>query len=451
MVFLRFFVLLFIWLAGASVFAQDATTAPPGTAANPNPIVSLASQFFEHDYFNINAYANGVWDSNVPIVQNTQNTTNSGLGYAFGGGVSGYHTLKDGSISILYSGDYRNYQSNFFSSGTDQNLVLGFTKRLTRRWSLSVNASAGIFLYGGTYFSYAPTGVPTAASSPLNNVVPNPFSPETKYASGGVSLAYRQTRRLSYVFSGDFYLTRYTVAGAIGSTGGSGSLAVEYRLAPRTTISGSYSYSHFDYTNNAGQASINSVAGTVTHQFPDHWQASVSGGFNRTEAMGTAAVPVTFLVPQGSTQQAVGGYVLGNYDQISHFPSFTGSVSRTSRHSTLSFTGGQGVLGGGNGYYLTSKNLFINGVYSYNIERRSNISFGGSYDRISSVANAVSGAYSSTTFSANYGTTLVRYVGAFLRYDFIGYASLSPLPASKDNRISFGFNFSSKSIPMTLF
>ncbi len=45
----------------------------------------------------------------------------------------------------------------------------------------------------------------------------------------------------------------------------------------------------------------------------------------------------------------------------------------------------------------------------------------------------------------------MRYLGANFRYDYVHYGNLNPYTGVSDNRLSFGFSFSSKSIPLTLY
>ena len=104
----------------------------------------------------------------------------------------------------------------------------------------------------------------------------------------------------------------------------------------------------------------------------------------------------------------------------------------------------------GNGLFLTSKDQFVNGTFSFS-SRRSNVGFGGNYVRLSSVSNTVSQTYSYYGFSANYGVNLVRYVSANARYDLIHYANLFSYGNVTESRISFGLSLSSKSVPLTLF
>lgn len=427
-------------LAG-TLFAQQSAQVPP--AASPsdpgpstNPITTLASQFFEHDFFNFFLFANGVYDSE-PLTLNGRTVNQGGLGFDGGGGIDAFKQFRDGYVSLGYRGDYRDYNSTFFPSGTDQSLSLSYQKRLGRRWNFNFDTNAGIFLYGGTFFAAEP--------SQVDFVQTNPFSSESKFLSSGISLSYRQTRRLSYVVNGQYYLNRYNIPGAIGATGVTGAGSVLYRLTARTTVGGTYSHTYFTYQRGAGQAQADTVVGTVSHDFSGHWFASVSGGFTRTDSMGTISVPV--LIVDGNN--LLPGIAIGHYNRTSTFPSVIGTVRRQLRRSSLTVSGGQNIASG-NGVFLASKNVFLNGYYSYSM-RRANLSFGGGLSHLSSVANTVSYTYSTGSFTASYAYNLMRHIGANVRYDYVRYGGLGPVEKRIDNRVAFGVYFSSKTVPLTLF
>jgi hypothetical protein len=439
---LRFVVALFAapWLAG-TLLAQQSSQVPPTASPedqgpSANPITTLASQFFEHDFFNFFLFANGVYDT-VPSTINNRTTNQGGLGFDGGGGADARKQFKDGYVSLAYRGDYRDYSSNFFPSGTDQSLSFAYAKRLSRRWSFNLDVNGGIFLYGGTFFGAQP--------SQVDYVQTNPFSSESKFLSGGVSLAYRQTRRLSYVFNGQYYLNRYNIPGSIGATGVTGAGSVLYRLTARTTVGGTYSHTYFTYQRGAGQAQANTVVATVSHIFHGHWYASASGGFTRTASSGTISVPV--LIIEGNN--LIPGYEIGHYNRVTTFPSVIGTVTRQLRRSSINVSGGQNIASG-NGVFLASKNLFLTGYYSYST-RRSNLSFGGGLSHLTSVANTVSSSYTTSSFTASYAYNLMRHLGANFRYDFVRYGTLGSVGSLTDNRIMFGVYFSSKTVPLTLF
>jgi hypothetical protein len=429
-------VLVLLSIGAASAFAQEGPNMDNPINFNP---VTLASQFFEHNnYFNYFGTVNGVYDSFAPTVNSSgQQENNGGFGYSVGGGLSGYHAFRHAALALSYSGTYRHYNTPLFQNGTDQNLALTYTTRLSRRWTLGLSANAGTVLYGSGYLGTASQG--------SNPVVTNPFSANTRYASSGVTLAYQQTRRLSYVVGGNFYLQRYSNVNAIGATGGSGNVGVNYRLNARTTISANYTASGFVYQRGSGDSRLNGISGSVFHQFPNHWFVTVSGGITRTNISGFISIPANFL----NGNVGPGGYVVGPYSTASNFPSFTGSVSRVFRRSQFSASGGQSIISG-NGYYLASRNQFLNANYSRSF-RRANISFGGNWYRLKSAANTVVTSYSTGGFGASYGYQLMRYLGSNFRYDWVRYGNLAPYNSIVDNRLTFGLTLSSRSVPVTLY
>jgi hypothetical protein len=426
------------FITGTLLAQQSAQVPPSGSdqASSSNPITTLASQFLEHDFLNFFLFADAVYDS-APADIGGHGVNQGGWGFDGGGGIDAFKQFRDGFVSLGYRGDYREYSGSFYPSGTDQSLSFAYAKRLGRRWEFNFDTNAGIFLYGGTYFGAQP--------SEVSYVQTNPFSSESKFLSSGVALTYRQTRRLSYVFNGQSYLNRFNIPGAIGSTGVTGAASVLYRLSARTTVGGTYSHTYFTYQRNAGQSQGDTVVGTVSHSFTGHWFGSLSAGVTRTNSNGTISVPV--LIVDGNN--LLPGYAIGHYDRVSTFPSVIASVTHSLRRSSLSISGGQNVASG-NGVYLASKNLFVNGYYSYSM-RRSNLSFGGGVSHLSSVANTIAYTYTTSTFTASYAYNIARHIGTNVRYEFVKYGNIGSVSSLTDNRIMFGVYFSSKTVPLTLF
>lgn len=425
-------------VAAATVVAQEASTAEPepdnGMRGLP---VTLAGQFFDHDFVNYTLFANAVYDTTVGTLQGAQSTNTGGWGFSVGGGVTASHRTRNSTFSLSYRGSYRSYNSASYGSGTDQNLALDYTRRLTRRWSMSVDVAAGILFYGGGFYSVAP--------SAGNTVVTNPLSSQTRFVTSGLTFTYQQSRRLSYVFTGQFFWNNYNYAGAINSVGGAGIASAVYRLTGKTSIAGNYSHTYYTYGHGAGQSNLDAVTATLMHTFPAHWQASLTGGVTRSHASGNISVPVSIT----NGQQIINGYVTGPYDQVTLIPSFQGSLTHYVRRKSFSINAGQGVQPG-NGIYLTSRTIFLNGTYSYST-RRSNFSLGGGYFHMTSISNAVSQGYSTANFAASYSYVVRRHLSADFRYDLISYGGVSGLNGTTENRVSIGMSFSSQSIPLTLF
>lgn len=416
---------------------QSADQQNQSNQGPPNVLTSLAGQFFQGDFVNFTGSAAAVYDANRVIVGNGQTDTGGGAGFSLVGGVQAFHRFRDSEFSLAYNIGYTDYQSVAFSSGLTQNLSLLYNKELGRRWNIAFVESAGLFRYGVSYY-----GQPNAATP----AIANPFSPVTKFVSSGVSLTYRQSARLSYIFSGELYLTRYTYPGAIGTTGGTGSGSVSYRLTERTTVGGTYSHSYFSYQAGAGQASIDGGYFNLSHQFLHFWTVTADAGISRSNSSGIIREPVSVIL----NGQEVTGYVVGPYKLNKVTPSVQGSISRRLHRIVATASVGQGV-NPGNGVYLASRNQFISGTLSYTPNNRSNISASGGWFHLTSLANTVSSSYSTGSFGISYGYTLTRHLAANARYDYFRYGGLYTYSGSGDNRLTFGVTFSSKSIPLTLY
>jgi hypothetical protein len=425
-------------VAAATVVAQEASTTEPDTDSGIRGLpVTLAGQFFDHDFVNYTLFGNVIFDTNLATLQGAQTVNGSGFGWSAGGGVTASHLTRNTAFSLNYRGDYRRYGSSGYGSGTDQNLGLDYSVRLSRRWSTSISAGGGILLYGGGFYSVTPNAATTVAT--------NPLSPETRFLNTGINFSYQQSRRLSYVFGGQFFLNDYNYAGGLDSRGVSGLFSVVYRLTGKTSLAATYSHSYYTYSQGVGSSTLDGGSLTLSHNFAGHWQGALTAGINRTHASGTITLPVSIIL----AQQTVNGYMTGPYDDVSLVPSFQASLTRYLRHSAFSVSGGQGVTPG-NGVFLTSRTQSLNSTYSYST-RRSNISFGASYNHLSSIANSVSQTYSSGNLSASYSYVVRRHLAADFRYDLISYGGLLNYGGVTEHRLTAGLSLSSKSIPLTLF
>lgn len=441
--FVKFVPIMISFVCAGALFAQQPgpTTAPqtqtPGdTLTNP---VTLATPYdaTERNYFNFYGYVDAVYDSNEYLNSSSPSGSENGWGVEGGAGVTGYHEFSTGNLALSYRGGYRDYESSLYPSGTDQSLAFVFRKQLSKHWSFAFTQSAGLYLYGGTYFSVQPN---------LSNFVEtSPFSPRTRFIGDSLSLAYQQTRRLSYEFTGDFYLVRYSNGVQYGNTDVSGSGSVLYRVSRRSTLSATYSHTYFQFQHGAGQSDTDTAYLTLSRDLPNRWHVGVSGGISHSTSSGVVELPATFLLGT----QVLTGYEIGHYNSSVNLPYFQGTVARSLRHSTVAVTGGESVTPG-NGFFLDSRNIGVSGLYSYTW-RKANVGVGGYYSRLSSIANSVGSAYSSASVSANYSYQVFRFVGTNFRYDYVEYGGFSGFPGRTDNRVSFGIVVSSKNVPMTLF
>ena len=434
---MRYLALLYLF-SSVLAFGQQTTgttpEVPPAPANAPSTPVSLVqSPEGNPNLLNLSVGGAFVYDDNT-------------LGGYKGGDVDWGaiidHRLEGGSLSLNYRGDYRDYNGVQGYSGTDQFLAFALQKALNRRWSITISESGGIYLYGASYFSLQPLQT--------NALQVNPYSFRTEFSSSAFSATYQKSLRLSYTGSVSYFLSRYSGNSPFGMTGVSASGSVAYRITARTTLSGTYSFSDFQYQNLGGTAQIHTGYATLSHQFRNRWNILGSAGVSRSESSGTINLALSPILAQllGTS------YVTGHYDTATIFPYFQASASRqVSRHTSVSISGGQSVSPG-NGVYLASKALNASGYFSYTW-RLASIGFGGTYNRYGSVSNSAQ-AYRTAGFSASYGYPLTQHIGLNLRYDFIDYSTPgatinSVSPFDRDNRFTVGVAWNSKAVPITLF
>ena len=429
---MKLVVVLALIIPAGPLLAQDSGGSVPSNAAPP-----LLQRPYEavRDFFNFFAFANGLYDSNGAYL-GAENPSMGGIGTEVGGGATGYHQFEKGSLSLDYHGDYRSYQTSGFGSGTDQNLAF-FYQRLGKRWNFSIGESAGVFYAGGTYYSSQPS-----IQNPSVLVPPNPLSAHTKFEGTTLSATYKQSARLSYEFSASYFLNRYTGFESIGSNNIIGAITAHYRITRRTTLSGTYSHSDYHYQHNGGDSGVDAGFLTLDHTFASRWKVSGSAGISRSNTSGTVEIPV--LLEQ--QQQLIPIYVVGHYNQTTLYPYLQGTVVRLMKRSTASFSGGQSI-GPGNGFYLASKTINVNGYYVYML-RRSNLSAGGYYSRLTSAANAINARQVAFGLDASYSYNVIRHLGLNLHYDYLRFSNLGTLNVPSDNRIAFGVYVTSKDIPL---
>jgi hypothetical protein len=433
--FVKFLVFLLVTLSFSTAFAQENPDSGTQTQIPGNSAPPLLQRPYEAavDFFNFFAFANGVTDSNGAYLGNRN--SGAAFGEMVGGGASGYHQFSSGSLSVYYNGDYRHYNGSNYGDGTDQTLSI-FYQKLFKRWNFTAGEVAGQFFQGGTVYSAAPGSV-----NPNTLVQNSPIATKTQYAGTTLSATYQQSLRLSYAFTGSYFLDRYNGVGSIGSNNFIGAFSTIYRLTRRTSISGNYSHSNFLYQHNGGSSNVDAGYLTLGHDFASHWTVSASGGITRANSSGTFRIPILI----GDLQTPA--YLIGPYHETNTSPYYQGTVTRFMRHTSVSLSGGEAV-GPGNGYFLASKVLSVNGYINYAL-RRANISANGYMSRLSSVSTNITGTELTTGFGAAYAYNLIRHLGFNVRYDYMKYSTIQSLSVPSDNRISFGVYFTSKDVPLS--
>jgi hypothetical protein len=416
---------------GYSGFGQ-----PPGAAvigqtedARGQPASQPATSRTLLDYFNFYGMLNGIYDSGLQY-QNTDRTGGTVTGYGgagaqMGGGVDFVHQIRHGEVSAYYSGSYTRYNRSQYTNATQQYLGVSLVRQLTRRLNFTATEVANYTFNSGQNYFY-----------PSGSLFPSvqPYNTSALANSTSLTLNWRASRRTTYFIGGDFYMSHYHPGQFTSYLGGAATAGVTYQASQRDSLTGSVSYTRFSYSQNAGKSHIGTATGSYTHVFNPYWSAGASAGVARVEASGIAALGFVG-VPSEEFQQ-------GRFSQKTTAPVYTGSISRNFKHSTLSIVGGQSIIGG-NGIYLTSKNVYGTANLAMQLSRRLRLGGSGGVNRLSSVANAASG-YTSAAFSLNAAYQLTEHCFLNLAYSGWQYPKFGDLQKTYANRISAGVTFTSK-------
>jgi outer membrane scaffolding protein for murein synthesis (MipA/OmpV family) len=423
-------------IAQAQVFPEPPDPEGPTVLTRAQlPPPDIYMQEGLQNYSNFSLSFNGVYDSTLPLGtvvtgQGTSVQQYGGWGGQFGGGFNVYHRLQHGLLWMSYNGSYTRYQRSQYTNATFQSFSAAYSKMLSRRWTLRASEGLSFTSNLGSAFTVIPT----------SGLIPSfqPYTQKMLLNSTALTLGYQATHRLSYFFGGNLFSATYRPTSFASYFGLSGEAGVSYRFTRRMTLTGSYSISHLGYSTGDSTAGINTGSATLSYQLTRRIQAGVSAGVTRVNASGSVNLLFQGLPPDV--------FVQGIYKQTSLIPNFTGTISRSGRRSRFGITGGEGVSGG-NGTYLTSKNLFVNGSANYQFSRRLSLNGLVGYSRLTSVANAAAN-YSGAIYNVDVGYEIKRHIFASASYSKWNYPSYGNISGFDAHRLTFGVTFASRDYPL---
>ncbi len=388
----------------------------------------------------------GVYDTGLagPILTDQGQLANEAAGgVEIMGGISGIHTWKRTLVGLDYEGAVRHYDRQTYYDGTDQSLLLGVTRQITRHSTLALRESAGMFSR-----SYGFLGLPqTVPFDPSTSYIPTTdfFDNRTIYASTQADYTWQKTARLSFNVGGDGFLARRRSTALYGVTGAGARGDVQYRLSRRTTIGAGYMYTHFDFTKVFSGTDLHAFVGSYAVRLNRSTEFTAYAGVMRSETkfVQTIALDPVVVALLGQSQ---GNVIVHTID---YMPTYVGRLSRTFHNGVLYAEGGRTVTPG-NGLFLTSKVSMISAGYSYTGLRRWSFNSQMSASLAKSVGN-ISGNYNSYAGEVMASRQISGMVHALVvvgarRYDsptFPGYNR--PI-----YNVRVGFGFSPGDIPLRI-
>ena len=401
-------------------------------------------------------YTNGLAGVSAPDSQGQLASTSS-FGESITFGVSGAHSWKHTHVGLSYSGGLSHYSKSGFFDGMSHGLSLGLTHQFTKHVGFSLRESAGMFT------QFAPGTVSLNSSVPFDpsqSFIPTTdfYDNRTIYTSTQADVTFQKSSRLSFDFGGGYFAVIRRSSALFGSAGQTASGDVQYRLSRRTTIGGSYAFSHYGYPNSIGGANVHMASATVSVRLSRWTEFSFFGGGARVESDFQQTVPIDpqilgILCPAALIDALHPCTVTGstvNSHNLLWAPNFGARYSRSFRRGVAYVSAGESITPG-NGLFLTSRAATASAGYGYTGLRKWSLGVGVGYITALSLGNVkgnygqVSGSYSmsrqivgSLSFVSSFGAT--QYQSA----NFNGYNRLIYF-------VSAGLGFSSKNIPIRFF
>ncbi len=386
------------------------------------------------DYANLFLALNAIDDTSLPYATVTPNGNvvqeYGGWGGQIGVGFNLYHRIQHGVLYLSYNGSYNRFDRPEFANGTSQNLTASYSRVLNHRWTLRASEGFALSYNLGSTYSL----IPTSGFFPSVQ----PYSQRAIFNSSSVTLGYQVNHHLSYFFGGDLFISSYQPTNAASYYGLSGVAGAAYRFTRRTTVSGSYTLSHLGYSQGDITSNIQTFTGTLSYVLTRRIELGASAGVSRVNSSGTAELNIVGVT--GAT------YVRGAYKQNTLTPNYTGSIFRNGLRSRFGLTGGEGISGG-NGLYLTSKNIFVNGTGSYQVNRKLSVNGLFGYSRLQSISNTASN-YSATNYNVSAGYQVRRHIfatGSFTGWRFPHYGALTNFDS---RRLTVGVTFATRDYPL---
>jgi hypothetical protein len=314
------------------------------------------------------------------------NTSSEGV--MISGGISGNHTWRHTQLGLNYHGSLNHFAQATYYDGSNQTLMLGITQQFTRHITAVFRESAYLLTTGVASTSLA-EGVPYDPSQSI--VPPTDFiDNRTTVLSTQASVVYKQSTRLSYDFSGQYYINRRAATDLAGVTGITATGDVQYRISLRSTIGADYSYSNFSYTRVFSASNTHSFHGSYSMTISKSLEFSAFGGVSRSESKSEELVAVDPLIAAllGITEGLSVSHV------IRYSPSASGRISKTMQHGVVFATAAHTIVPG-NGLFLTSNATVVSAGYGYTGLANWSINAGLNFTRATTLG--ITGNYGNTT------------------------------------------------------
>jgi hypothetical protein len=354
----------------------------------------------------------------------------------------GQHHWRQANLGLEYRGTFYHYTNDSHYDGSTHNLMLGYTYQQSSHLSYDLREIAGTSSLGyGAPGLYGVAAVPSDVINPSTTLL---FDSRTYWGQSGADVNYIASARTVFTVGGDGYVVRRDASGLAGLNGYTARGSVQHRLTKTRTVGLTYQRMHYEFPPAFGQSDIDMAMGNFNTSLGRRWILSLSAGIFHSEVKGLQQVTLDPVIA------ALLGQTTGirAFYRSDIYPNGEASLAGHFKNSSLTFSYRQTVLPG-NGVYLTSRNRYGLGSYSYTGIRKWNLGLSGGYTTLDSIGQGIR-PYSQVTGGAGFTYGVTRAFHIVGRYD-LRHQEIDVFNVLRTSyRASLGIAFSPGDIPLSL-
>jgi hypothetical protein len=329
--------------------------------------------------------------------------------------VSGRQVWKRDQLGVSYNANYSQYgQGNL--GGSNNSLNLDYSRLVSRRITLQVAESLQDLSQNYTLTNPTIPATSVAdidlASSPNVQLL----NSTTRQSSSQASVMFRQTSRLSYSVSADYFIVGHTQG--TGMTGKQFGANLNYRLTRKASIGAYYSHTMYEYSHNISSSDSDGIGMSYSYTLNRTTQLNTRFGVSRIESLAYETVP---LPPYLAVLLGQGATIINAYNR-----QVTSDISvqlrkDLRRSGVLSFAYAHGESPG-NGVLLTSIQQTVSATYSMGfLRRRLPLNIGANYSTLSATAQTNQDNSRSEGFTASTSRPLRSGATATFAFNYQRY------------------------------
>ncbi len=390
----------------------------------------------------------GIYNSGLTglaLSPNGQISSVNSFGTELSFGITGRRIYKNDVVGLNYRGTLSHYTQASYYDGSNHLLDLDIKHRASRRVSINLKESGGMYSNNNTLLSSIGLSDPSIAGTDYV-VTPNTqaFDNRIVFLSSQADVVLQKSARLSFNVGGGGFLVRRRSSSLYGVAGYQARADASYRISKKTTMGLYYAYSHYDFTKAFGGSDVHTVGINYSLAITRRTEFRLRAGVSRTETLGLITVQIDPVIAAILGQS----YGVQTIYRLNYAPDVSAQVTREFKEgrTTLEYTRG---VTPGNGVYLTSTRESASIRADYSGIRRYALSIGGGRDTLSSLGISL-GQYSSYYGRGGVVRPLSKSIQGDAHLEYRAFSIEKSKFSRNQLRVSVGLTFSPSERPLNV-